>query len=45
MKRALLILFKEFRLPLRELSLDNFQLAIDFLIIKKNATNFISVKG
>jgi hypothetical protein len=36
------LLFKDFQEPPRELSSEDIQLAIDFLIIPENATNFIN---
>jgi hypothetical protein len=42
MKEAISLLFKNFREPLRELSLENIQLAINFLIVLENITNFVN---
>jgi hypothetical protein len=44
-KEAISLLFKDFREPPRELSLEDIQLAIDFLTIPENATNFINLNS
>ena len=40
---AIAILVEEFNVPPRKLSLEHIQKALDFLMIPKNATNFISL--